>query len=88
MRQDDSFSGFTGTTGGKLSRVRSKLGLSKNFHTGDDIMTKDPVCGMNVDENNSQYRSEHNGKQYSFCSEQCKTSSISIRSSMRDRLLR
>jgi len=45
--------------------------LSK-FFTGDDIVTKDPVCGMNVDENNSQYRSEHNGKQYSFCSEQCK----------------
>jgi YHS domain-containing protein len=36
-------------------------------------MSKDPVCGMNVDENNSQYRSEHKGKQYSFCSEQCKT---------------
>jgi YHS domain-containing protein len=36
-------------------------------------MTKDPVCGMNVDENNSQYRSEHKGKQYNFCSEQCKT---------------
>jgi Cu+-exporting ATPase len=35
-------------------------------------MTKDPVCGMNVDENNSQYQSEHKGKQYSFCSEQCK----------------
>jgi YHS domain-containing protein len=35
-------------------------------------VTKDPVCGMNVDENNSQYRLEHNGKQYSFCSEQCK----------------
>jgi YHS domain-containing protein len=36
-------------------------------------MTKDPVCGMNVDENTTQYRSEHNGKQYSFCSQQCKT---------------
>ncbi len=35
-------------------------------------MTKDPVCGMNVDEKNSQYHSQHNGKQYSFCSEQCK----------------
>ena len=35
-------------------------------------MTKDPVCGMNVDENTSQYQSQHNGKQYSFCSEQCK----------------
>ena len=35
-------------------------------------MAKDPVCGMIVDENNSQYRSQHNGKNYSFCSEECK----------------
>jgi len=27
---------------------------------------------MNVDENNSQYKSQHNGKQYNFCSQQCK----------------
>jgi Cu+-exporting ATPase len=35
-------------------------------------MAKDPVCGMNVDENNPQYKSQHNGQQYTFCSEQCK----------------
>jgi YHS domain-containing protein len=52
--------------------LRSKLDSGRFFYTGDDIVTKDPVCGMNVDENNSQYRLEHNGKQYSFCSEQCK----------------
>jgi Cu+-exporting ATPase len=32
-------------------------------------MTKDPVCGMKVDENNSQYQSQYGGKKYNFCSE-------------------
>ena len=36
-------------------------------------MTKDPVCGMKVDESNSQYQTQHNGKKYSFCSQECKT---------------
>jgi Cu+-exporting ATPase len=36
------------------------------------IMTKDPVCGMQVDENNSEFQSQYDGKQYSFCSEDCK----------------
>jgi YHS domain-containing protein len=35
-------------------------------------MTKDPVCGMNVDENNAQYQSQYGGKKYTFCSEDCK----------------
>ncbi len=35
-------------------------------------MTKDPVCGMQVDEKNSEFQAEHNGKQYSFCSQDCK----------------
>jgi Cu+-exporting ATPase len=35
-------------------------------------MTKDPVCGMNVDGNNSQYQTQYGGKKYNFCSDQCK----------------
>ena len=35
-------------------------------------MTKDPVCGMNVDENNTQHQTQYGGKKYSFCSAQCK----------------
>lgn len=35
-------------------------------------MTKDPVCGMNVDESNSQYQTQYGGQKYNFCSEQCK----------------
>jgi Cu+-exporting ATPase len=35
-------------------------------------MTKDPVCGMDVDESKAQFKSEHMGKTYYFCSEGCK----------------
>ena len=35
-------------------------------------MTKDPVCGMTVDEK-SPYRSTHAGQTYVFCSVTCKT---------------
>ena len=37
-------------------------------------MTKDPVCGMNVDENKApyQYQSQYGGTKYNFCSEQCR----------------
>jgi len=36
-------------------------------------MTKDPICGMNVDEKTAKYKSEHMGKTYYFCSQVCKT---------------
>jgi YHS domain-containing protein len=35
-------------------------------------MTKDPVCGTNVDENKAQYQSQYGGQKYNFCSEPCK----------------
>jgi YHS domain-containing protein len=37
-------------------------------------MIKDPVCGMNVDEKTTKFKSEHKGKTYYFCSQACKTS--------------
>ena len=37
-------------------------------------MAKDPVCGMDVDENTAAGKSEYNGKTYYFCSKGCKTS--------------
>jgi YHS domain-containing protein len=36
-------------------------------------MTKDPVCGMDVDEKKAAAQSAHRGKTYYFCSEACKT---------------
>jgi Cu+-exporting ATPase len=35
-------------------------------------MTKDPVCGMNVDENKSEFQAQFEGKKYYFCSGECK----------------
>jgi YHS domain-containing protein len=35
-------------------------------------MAVDPVCKMEVDENNAKYKSEYLGKTYYFCMEMCK----------------
>jgi P-type Cu+ transporter len=35
-------------------------------------MTTDPVCGMKVDEKESEFHTQFDGRRYSFCSEDCK----------------
>lgn len=35
-------------------------------------MTKDPVCGMQVNEKNAPASSTYEGKKYSFCGQDCK----------------
>ena len=35
-------------------------------------MNTDPVCGMKVDEKNSEHQTEYGGQKYAFCSQQCK----------------
>ena len=35
-------------------------------------MSKDPVCGMNVDESKAAGSSVYNGKTYYFCAQSCK----------------
>lgn len=35
-------------------------------------MTKDPVCGMNLDESKAAGAVEHDGRAYHFCSAYCK----------------
>jgi YHS domain-containing protein len=42
-----------------------------NSPTGG-IMTTDPVCGMRVDERESEFRTQFAGKKYFFCSEECR----------------
>jgi YHS domain-containing protein len=37
-------------------------------------MAVDPVCGMEVDEETAEWKSEHMGKTYYFCSPGCKRS--------------
>jgi YHS domain-containing protein len=33
--------------------------------------SKDPVCGMNINPNQSKHKTEYQGKQYNFCSSEC-----------------
>jgi YHS domain-containing protein len=35
-------------------------------------MTKDPVCGMPVDEDKAPATSSYQGQRYSFCGQECK----------------
>jgi YHS domain-containing protein len=35
-------------------------------------MAKDPVCGMEVNEERADYTSEYKGKKYYFCAPGCK----------------
>jgi YHS domain-containing protein len=35
-------------------------------------MTKDPVCGMQVDESKAAAKSEYKAKSYYFCSNHCR----------------
>jgi len=35
-------------------------------------MAKDPVCGMNVEENKAKHKLEYGGKTYYFCAQACK----------------
>ena len=49
-------------------------GGSREFHRADeeDTMTKDPVCGMSVDEKKAGATTVRDGKTYYFCSPGCK----------------
>lgn len=35
-------------------------------------MTTDPVCNMEIDELETNFHSQYGGRQYHFCSEECK----------------
>lgn len=37
------------------------------------VMAIDPVCGMDVNENNPPAKTEYNGVTYYFCSQNCRT---------------
>ena len=35
-------------------------------------MATDPVCGMKIDDKNSEHQTQYGGQKYSFCSQECK----------------
>src|SRR5690606_8779744 len=46
---------------------------SAQGHPSDDThLVKDPVCGMMVDPHTTQYKAEHVGRPYYFCSAGCR----------------
>jgi YHS domain-containing protein len=46
--------------------------LVRDTRERSDEMAIDPVCGMEVDPQTAEYRSEYKGKTYFFCSFSCK----------------
>jgi len=46
--------------------------MASSFAKGGElIMAKDPVCGMEVDEQRAARKNEHQGRTYYFCSPGC-----------------
>jgi YHS domain-containing protein len=61
-------------SGGKGKDVRVSLSKKRLRTKGDEIMYKDPVCGMNVTPASAAGKSEYKGQIYYFCSPGCKKS--------------
>ena len=47
-------------------------GLKASGETVEETMTKDPVCGMEIDEKKAAATAVYQGKTYYFCSANCK----------------
>lgn len=45
----------------------------QHSHDSHEHAVKDPVCGMSVDPHTAEYRSQHAGKEWYFCSSNCQT---------------
>lgn len=63
----------------RLGKVKSekrrkgcRLSLQPN-RLEEDIMTKDPVCGLQIDEKQAAAKGAYKGRTYYFCSPTCKT---------------
>lgn len=52
--------------------VLMKLYKPRIKGTEVEMLAKDPVCGMSVDERRAVYKTEYKGKTYFFCSRGCK----------------
>jgi Cu+-exporting ATPase len=55
-------------------KERAGCVVTRKVHLEKDVnqMTKDPVCGMMVDEEKAAATSEYKGKTYYFCARGCK----------------
>lgn len=55
---------------GSMATAIPLIGLSRN--SGGSAMAIDPVCGMDVNENNPPAKTEYNQAVYYFCSQNCR----------------
>jgi Cu+-exporting ATPase len=55
-------------------KTNQALRLAKTIKSvgGEWSLVKDPVCGMNVNENMAKLKSEYKGKTFYFCNQSCK----------------
>ena len=52
--------------------VKAKRHITPEKVPLNEIMAKDPICGMTVDEKTAMFTSEHGGHTFYFCSASCK----------------
>jgi Cu+-exporting ATPase len=57
----------------KTHHAAHEHGTSAHAGGASEALTKDPVCGMDVDPHKTQHRAEHAGRTYYFCSAGCRT---------------
>ena len=50
---------------------RETEGRGRQISKRRGSMTKDPVCGIKVDENRGEFHTQFAGKKYFFCSDEC-----------------
>ena len=59
-----------------LAGVVGEIQMATPAPVVDDIVLRDPVCGMTVDRAHARHLAEHDGIVYAFCSIGCRTSFI------------
>jgi YHS domain-containing protein len=62
-----------GVPGLHVARRMSRVQVAQASACREDHMSKDPVCGMTIDEKTAAGTSEYEGKTYYFCAPICKT---------------
>lgn len=70
------FAGYTDTSIPDVSLARTvETRIRREMHASlKEVIMKDPVCGMDVNEHTSQWISTYEGRTYAFCSAGCKES--------------
>jgi len=61
------------TVAGEAEAALAPAGGGVSLAGADDIVTTDPVCGMEVDPAHARHLAEHDGTIYAFCSIGCRT---------------